>query len=70
MYQLWLDEKGRCATRRNLLAGLRDIRQNRVADDYEDHLRTMVSNVDKDKPHKILWKLSIVFENCLMTTDI
>ena len=47
VYQLWLDEKGRDATRRMLLAALRDIGQKAVADDYVDHLKTIkkVSNI-------------------------
>ena len=43
MYQLWIEEKARGATRRSLLDALRAIRQNNVADVYEDHLKTMVS---------------------------
>ena len=43
MYQLWIEEKAREATRRNLLDALRTIRQNNVAMIYEDHLKTMVS---------------------------
>ena len=59
MYQLWLDEKGRHAKRRMLLVALRDIRQNAVADSYVAHLKTitMVSDIFKDNPHKISWKL-------------
>ena len=59
MYQLWLDEKGRHATRRMLLAALRDIRQNKVADGYIDHLKTikMVSDIVKDNLHNVLWKI-------------
>ena len=38
MYQLWIEEKGRGATRRSLLDALRAIRQNNVADAYEDYL--------------------------------
>ena len=58
IYQLWLDEKGRHATRRMLLAALRDIRQNAVADSYVAYLKTitMVSDIVKDNPHKISWK--------------
>ena len=41
LYQLWLDEKGRHATRRMLLAALRSIRQNAVADKYVAHLQTI-----------------------------
>ena len=43
VYQLWINEKGRGATRRSLLNALRAIRQNNVADAYEDHLKTIVS---------------------------
>ena len=43
MYQLWIQEKAENATRRNLLTGLRAIKQNDVARKYEDHLKTMVS---------------------------
>ena len=45
MYQLWIMEKGRGATRRSLLNALRAIRQNNVADAYEDYLKTMVSYI-------------------------
>ena len=43
MYQLWIQEKAENATRRNLLTALRSIKQNNVARQYEDYLRTMVS---------------------------
>ena len=43
MYQLWIMEKGRSATRRSLLDALRAIRQNYVADAYEHYFKTMVS---------------------------
>ena len=45
MYQLWIMEKGRNATRRNLIITLRAIRKNSVADHYEDYLKTMVDQV-------------------------
>ena len=45
MYQLWIMEKGRNATRRNLIIALRAIKQNSVADHYEDYLKTMVDQV-------------------------
>ena len=45
MYQLWIMEKGREATRRSLLNALRAIRQNNIADAYEDYLKTMVSYI-------------------------
>ena len=45
MYQLWIMEKARRATRRNLLDALRAIRQNKVAMIYEDYFKTMVSYI-------------------------
>ena len=45
MYQLWIEEKAREATRRNLLDALRGIRQNKVAMIYEDYLKTLVSYI-------------------------
>ena len=45
MYQLWIMEKGRSSTRRSLLDALRAIRQNNVADAYEDYLETIVSYI-------------------------
>ena len=45
MYQLWTMEKAREATRRNLLDGLRAIRQNNVAIKYKDYLKTTVSYI-------------------------
>ena len=55
VYQVWLQEKGRHATRRNLLAALRAIKLNAVADDYVAHLQTIktVSDTDKDN----LWNI-------------
>ena len=41
MYQLWIQEKADNATRRNLIPALRAIRQNDVAQKYEDHLKTV-----------------------------
>ena len=38
MYQLWIQEKGHDATRRNLLVALKDIREKNVADNYEKYL--------------------------------
>ena len=38
-------EKGREATRRSLLNSLRAIRENNVADAYEDYLKTTVSYI-------------------------
>ena len=38
-YQLWIQQKAKDATRRNLLIGLRAIRQNNVACQYEDYLK-------------------------------
>ena len=43
MYQLWIQEKAEMATRRNLLTALRSLRQNNVAMQYEDYLKTKVS---------------------------
>ena len=44
MYQKWIDEKNKSeTTRRNLIAALRSIKQNRVADDYVEYLKTLVS---------------------------
>ena len=43
MYQLWIQEKAEMATRRNLLTALRFIRENNVARQYENYLRTLVS---------------------------
>ena len=45
MYQLWIMEKAREATRRNLLDALRAIRQNNVAIKYKDYLKTTVSYI-------------------------
>ena len=45
MYQLWIMEKGREATRRSLLNALRAIRQNNVADVYEEYLTNLVSYI-------------------------
>ena len=43
MYQLWIQQKAEMATRKNLLTALRSIRENDVARQYEDYLRTKVS---------------------------
>ena len=43
MYQLWIKEKAKMATRRSLLTALRSIRDNNVAWQYESYLRTLVS---------------------------
>ena len=43
IYQLWIIEKGRETTRRNLLDNLRAIRQNNTAKIYEDYLEATVS---------------------------
>ena len=55
MYDLWLQEKGRDATRKMLLAALRAIRLNAIANIYVAHLQTItvVSDVVKDNPHNI-----------------
>ena len=39
MYQLWIEEKGHNATRRNLLVALKAIEQNNVAKKYEEYLK-------------------------------
>ena len=41
MYRLWLQEKAENATRRKLLIALRAIRQNNVAQRYQDYLKTL-----------------------------
>ena len=43
VYQLWIQEKANMATWGNLLTALRSIRQNNVAQTYENYLRTKVS---------------------------
>ena len=45
MYQMWIMEKGKNATRRNLLIALRAIGENRVAHRYEDYLKKIVAGV-------------------------
>ena len=45
MYQLWIMEKAREATRRNLLDALSAIRQNNVRIKYEDYLKSIVSYI-------------------------
>ena len=45
MYQLWIQDKAQNATRRSLLDALRAIRQNNLADAYEDYLKTIVSYI-------------------------
>ena len=47
VYQLWLDKKGKDATRRRLLAALRTkhVGQNRVAESYEEVLIKKVSRL-------------------------
>ena len=45
VYQLWLEEKAENATRRNLLAALKEIRQNNVIRKYENYLKTRVSYI-------------------------
>ena len=42
MYQLWIMEKGREATRRNLLKALHVIKQQNVLENYEDYLRKLL----------------------------
>ena len=43
MYQLWINEKAENATRRNLIAALRNIGENNVARKYIEYLKTLVS---------------------------
>ena len=43
MYQLWIQQKAEMATRRNLLTALQSIRENNVARQYENYLRTKVT---------------------------
>ena len=43
MYDLWLNNKAEMATRRNLLKALRFIKENKVAWEYENYLKTKVS---------------------------
>ena len=45
MYQLWIEEKDKNATRRNLLDALKVIRQSNVARKYKDYLKTTVSYI-------------------------
>ena len=47
MYSLWLNKKADIASRKQLLTALRSehVGQNRIANDYEQHLRRMVSSV-------------------------
>ena len=42
MYQLWIMQKAREATRRSLLVALKAIKQNDIERIYEDYLKTMV----------------------------
>ena len=45
MYSLWLNKKADIASRKQLLTALRSehVGQNRIANDYEQHLKKMVS---------------------------
>ena len=45
MYQLWIEEKAKGATRRSLLAALSAIRLNDIARKYKEYLETMVSYI-------------------------
>ena len=56
MYQLWLMEKAKNATRRNLLTALRTIRQNNIAKHYDDYLKTMVAQVSTQSKIHVLLK--------------
>ena len=42
MYQLWIMEKGREATRRNLLKALHATKHQNILDRYEDYLRKLL----------------------------
>ena len=59
LYGLWLEEKGKYATRRMFLAALRDIKQNMTANYYVNYLKTikMVSDIVKDNLDNIFVKL-------------
>ena len=41
MYQLWIMQRARQATRRSLLDALRAIKQNDVAKNFKDYLKTV-----------------------------
>ena len=41
MYQVWIEKEAENATRRKLLTALRAIRQNDVAEHYEEYLKTL-----------------------------
>ena len=41
MYQLWIMEKARKATRRNLLHALHALKLNAIIQEYEDYLKTV-----------------------------
>ena len=45
MYQLWLMEKAREATRRNLLNALHALKLNAIIQTYEDHLKKLVEAI-------------------------
>ena len=46
MYQLWIQQKAKDATRRNLLTALRAIRQFNVASQYESYLKGLSVSFD------------------------
>ena len=54
LYELWLEEKGRHATRRNFIAALRAIGQNAVADEYVAHLLETFKNVSDTVKENLL----------------
>ena len=41
LYQSWITEKGKSATRRELISALKEIREINVACKYEQHLQTV-----------------------------
>ena len=54
LYDLWLQEKGRHATRRNFIAALRAIGQHAVADDYVAYLLETFKNVSDTVKENLL----------------
>ena len=73
MYQLWIMEKARDATRRNLLNALSAIRQNNVAMKYKDYLKTIVSYIVHSNINVsmyIEWMDLLVKKNNILLSDI
>ena len=56
MFQLWIMEKAKNATRKNLLHALRAIRQNYTAKRYDDYLKTLVARVSTQSKIYVLLK--------------